>query len=118
MKNLLKQLDQYELENALEIMTESEILEIAEKLNIETVDKLEELVMLIGNEEVTFYKGFSEDTMIEYIEDENYGFYFSELPTVIKEHFDFEKFFEDECKGNILKISTGFIRMTNELTYL
>ena len=118
MKNLLKQLDQYELENALEIMTESEILEIAEKLNIETADKLEDLVMLIGNEEVTFYKGFSEDTMIEYIEDENYGFYFSELPTSIKEYFDFEKFFEDECKGNVLKISTGFIRMTNELTYL
>ena len=56
--------------------------------------------------------------MIEYIEDENYEFYFSELPTVIKEHFDFEKFFEDECKGNVLKISTGFIKMTNELTYL
>ena len=118
MKNLLKQLDQYELENALEIITEDELIEIAEKLNVETADKLEELVMLIGNEEVTFYKGFSEDTMIEYIEDENYGFYFSELPTVIKEHFDFDKFFEDECKSNVLKISTGFIKMTNELVYL
>ena len=118
MKNLLNLVDQYELENALEIITEDELIEIAEKLNIETADKLEDLVMLIRNEEVSFYKGFSEDTMIEYIEDENYGFYFSELPTVIKEHFDFEKFFEDECKGNVLKISTGFIRMTNELTYL
>ena len=118
MKNLLNKVDQYELENALEIVTEDELIEIAEKLNIETADKLEDFVMLIGNEEVIFYNGFSKDTMIEYIEDENYGFYFSELPTTIKEYFDFEKFFEDECKGNVLKISTGFIKMTNELTYL
>lgn len=55
--------------------------------------------------------------MIEYIEDENYEFYFSELPTIIKEYFDFEKFFEDECKGNVLKISTGFIKMTNKCLF-
>ena len=114
-KELLSNVDMEDLDVVKDSLSEDEIIEIAQKMEIKDLDKLDTLIFLLANEEMLFYRGFSDEVLINYMEDNNYNFYFCELPTFIQENFDFDRFYNEELKYNIIEISTGFLTRSLEL---